>query len=304
MSFVLLSTLQVFLAAEPSVAVSLSRRTSVATGDANAVTSQVAKSLEGAGVPLLDSGETSRRLARVRQKDATLCAGKPACLKELLKSLEVPWLVLVSVAQVAGDKSLGLELFERESGTVVEVESVVLPSWKAISPDLLEAFAQRVWKRTGGAAEGAKAPDGTKTGEPVKNADAAKPGDATKPGDPVKTDATKPQDAPVATTLTPTDATVTDTLPPTKPSKSHATSWVLGGLGAAALVTAGVLLGLGLSSYASLSAGAPQPDGTVQSELTGAEAQARASSAGMQIGIGSGAAAVAVVLGTTAVIAW
>jgi hypothetical protein len=302
MSLVLLSSLQVLLAAAPSVAVTLSRRTAVSTADASAVTTQVAKALEGAGVPLLDAAETSRRLSRVRQKDATLCAGKPACLKELLKSLEVPWLVLVSVAQVAGDKSLGLELFERDSGTVVEVESVVLPSWKAISPDLLEAFAQRVEKRAG-PAEAPKVGDGTKPGDATKNGDPTKPGDATKP-DPTKPDATKPGDAPVATTLTPTEATATDTLPPAKPSKPHVTSWVLGGLGAAALVTAGVLLGLGLSSYASLSAGAPQPDGTVQSELTGAEAQARASSAGMQIGIGSGAAAVAVVLGTTAVIAW
>jgi hypothetical protein len=301
MSLVLLSTVHVLLAADPSVAVTLSRRTAVSTGDATAVMGQVSKSLETAGVPLLDSAETARRLARVRQKDATLCSGKPACLKELLKSLEVPWLVLVSVAQVAGDKSLGLELFERDTGTVVEVESVVLPSWKGISPDLLESFAQRVWKRAG-VHEAPKAGDATKA-DPTKTADATKNGDA-KAGDAAKPDATKAGDAPVATTLTPADATVTAPLAPEPKSKPHVTSWVLGGLGAAALVAAGVLLGLGLSSQASLSAGTAQPDGTIQSDLTGAEAQARAHAATVQLGVAGGAAATAILLGTTAVVAW
>jgi hypothetical protein len=214
----------------------------------------------------------------------------------------VPWLVLVSVAQVAGDKSLGLELFERDTGTVVEVESVVLPSWKGISPDLLEAFAQRVWKRVGAVHEAPKV-DPTKTSDATKTPDATKAGDP-KAGDAVKPDATKAGDAPVATTLTPTDVTATTALPPEPKSKPHVTSWVLGGLGVAALATAGVLLGMGLTSQASLSAGTAQPDGTIQSDLTGAEAQARAHAATVQLGVAGGAAATAIVLGTTAVVAW
>jgi hypothetical protein len=272
MGLVLLSTLPVLLAAEPSAAVVLSRRTAVSPGDAAAVTAQVVKALEAAQVPLLDGPETTRRLARVRQKDATLCAGKPACLEELLKQLEVPWLVLVSVAQVAGDKSLGLELFEAASGTVVEVESVVLPSWKAASPELLDGFAQRVLARV------VPPPQEKPQEKPVENVE--------------KPPEVKP-DAPVVTTLT-----------SEPPAKSHTASWVLGGTAVAALAAAGVLLAMGLSTARGLSAGSPQPDGTVRSDLTGSEAQARASAAGLQLGLAGGAAAAALGLGTAAILTW
>lgn len=275
MHLVLLSTLPVLLAAEPSTAVVLSRRTGVSPGDAAAVTAQVAKTLDAAQLPLLDGPETTRRLARVRQRDATLCAGKPACLKELLKQLEVPWLVLVSVAQVAGDKSLGLELFEGATGTVVDVESVVLPTWKAAGPELLDGFAQRVLARV--------AP-------PPKEKPAEKPPEV------------KP-DTPVVTTLTPTEPPP-DPLPPEPPAKSHAASWVLGGTAVAALAAAGALLAVGLSTANGLSAGTAQPDGTVRSDLTGAEAQAKASAAGTQLGIAGGAAAAALGLGTAALLTW
>lgn len=276
MPLVLLATLPVLLAAEPSTAVVLSRRTAVSAGDAAAVTAQVARTLDAAQLPLLDGPETTRRLARVRQKDATLCAGKPACLKELLKQLEVPWLVLVSVAQVAGDKSLGLELFDGASGTVVDVESLVVPTWKAAGPELLDGFAQRVRARV--------APPPPKE-TPVEKPPEVKP------------------DTPVATTLTPKEPPPSP-LPPEPPAKSHAASWVLGGTAVAALAAAGVLLAMGLSTANGLSAGAAQPDGTVRSDLTGAEAQAKASAAGTQLGIAGGAAAAALGLGTAALLTW
>jgi hypothetical protein len=279
MGLVLLSTLPVLLAAEPSAAVVLSRRTAVSPGDAAAVTAQVVKALEAAQVPLLDGPETTRRLARVRQKDATLCAGKPACLEELLKQLEVPWLVLVSVAQVAGDKSLGLELFEAASGTVVEVESVVLPSWNAASPELLDGFAQRVLARV------VPPPQEKPQEKTVEKPPEVKP------------------DAPVVTTLTPPEPPP-NPLPPEPPAKSHTASWVLGGTAVAALAAAGVLLAMGLSTAGGLSAGSPQPDGTVRSDLTGSEAQARASAAGLQLGLAGGAAAAALGLGTAAILTW
>lgn len=298
MSLVLLSALPALLAAQPSVVVLLARRTAVSAADANAVTAQVARALSAAQVPLLDAPETTRRLARVRQKDATLCGGKPACLKELEKALEVPWLVLVSVAQVAGDKSLAMELFDGTKGAVVEVESVVLPSWKAISPELLEAFAGKVVRHVPPPA----ADDATKPAE-GKPADASRPANGTSPSDATKPAEGRPADAPVATTLTPTEVQTTP-LPPEPPKQSHTASWVLGGVGVAALATAGVLLGLGLSSYGSLSAGAQQPDGTVQSDLTGDEALMRAQVAGMQLGFAGAAAGVALGLGTAAVLAW
>jgi hypothetical protein len=281
MHLVLLSTLPVVLAAEPSAAVVLSRRTAVSPGDAAAVTAQVVKALEAAQVPLLDGPETTRRLARVRQKDATLCAGKPACLEELLKQLEVPWLVLVSVAQVAGDKSLGLELFEAASGTVVEVESLVLPSWKAASPELLDGFAQRVLARV--------VPPPEKPAENVEKKVE-------------KTPEAKP-DAPLVTTLTPPEPPP-NPLPSEPPAKSHTASWVLGGTAVAALAAAGVLLAMGLSTARGLSAGSPQPDGTVRSDLTGSEAHAKASAAGVQLGLAGGAAAAALGLGTAAILTW
>ncbi|MEW6430160.1 MAG: hypothetical protein AB1730_01520 [Myxococcota bacterium] len=295
MTLVLVSTLPALLAADPSVAVLLSRRTAVSTSEAVAVTGQVTKALVAAQVPLLDGPETTRRLARVRQRDATLCAGKPPCLKELSRSLEVPWLVLVSVAQVAGDKSLGLELFDASAGSVAEVESLVLPTWKAVNPELLDAFAQRVLARTAPMPVGQPAdpkpndqPDGKAGGKTDEKA-----GDGT-PG--------APGDAPVATDLTPKE--VPPTLPPEAPSKSHAASWVLGGAGATALVAAGVLLGIGLSTQASVSAGDKRADGLVYSDLTGSQAQARAQAAGMQLGIAGAAAAAAIGLGTAAILSW
>lgn len=291
MILVLVSTLPVLLAADPSVAVLLSRRTAVSSSDAVAVTGQVTKALVAGQVPLLDGPETTRRLARVRQRDATLCAGKPACLKELSRPLEVPWLVLVSVAQVAGDKSLGLELFDASAGSVAEVESLVLPSWKAVNPELLDAFVQRVLARA--------APKPVeKPADPTPN---DKP-DGKPNGKPGDTTSGTPGDTPVATDLTPKD--VPPTLPPETPTKSHAASWVLGGAGAAALVAAGVLLGIGLSTQASVSAGDKRPDGLVYSELTGSQAQARAQAAGMQLGIAGGAAAAAIGLGTAAILTW
>jgi hypothetical protein len=291
MSVLVLSALPALVAAQPSAAVLLSRRTAVSAADANAVTLQVAQALETAQVPLLEGPEAARRLARVRQKDATLCGGKPACLKELLKALEVPWLVLVSVAQVAEDKSLAMELFDGTQGTVVEVESVVLSSWKAIGPDLLDAFARRVALRV--------SPPKPESTKPLQ---AEQPAEV-KPKMPFEVPAAKPADAPVATALAPVEVQAAP-VPPEPPKKSHAASWVLGGVGLAALATAGVLLGVGLSSWGSLSAGNRLPDGTVQSDLTGAEAQARASSASAQLAIAGGAAAVAVGLGVAAVLTW
>lgn len=290
MGLALVATLPLLLAADPSVSVTLGRRTSVGAADAAAVTGVVWKSLDAAAVPVLPAAETTQRLARVRQKDATRCNGKPACLKELLKALDVPWLVLVSVAQVAGDKSLSMELLDAASGTVVEVESLVLPSWKDVKPELLEPYATRVLARV------APPPPVVAT----KPAD-AKPGDG-KPADGKPADGT-PGDAPLATTLTPKDPPP-PALPPEVPAKSHAASWVLGGVGLAALAAAGVMLGLGLSSHASLSQGVAQPDGTVQSDLTGAQAQARASTATLQLGIAGGAAAAALGLGTAAILTW
>lgn len=295
MGFALLATLPVLLAADPSVSVTLSRRTSVGAADAAAVTGVVWKALESAAVPVLPAAETTQRLTRVRQKDATRCSGKPACLRELLKALDVPWLVLVSVAQVAGDKSLSMELLEASTGAVVEVESLVLPSWKDVKPELLEPYATRVLARV------APPPPLVATkpqdGQP---GDATKPVDATKPGQPGDA---KPGDAPLATTLTPKDQPP-PALPAEGPAKSHTTSWVLGGVGLAALAAAGVMLGLGLSTHGSLSQGVAQPDGTVQSDLTGAQAQARASTATLQLGLAGGAAAAALGLGTAAILTW
>jgi hypothetical protein len=114
----------------------------------------------------------------------------------------------------------------------------------------------------------------------------------------------KTADAPLTTSLVP-DNTVSQ-LPPEVPAapKSHAVSWVLGGVGVAALGAAVALFVVGASTQAAVNGGTAGPDGRVRSGLSGSQAQAAADSASVQLGLGGAAAAVGLGLGATAVVLW
>ncbi|MDP1828833.1 MAG: hypothetical protein Q8L48_36570 [Archangium sp.] len=263
-------------AAEPTTLVVLSRRVSVTPAEAQAVVSQATTLLLEAGAPLVEVAEAGQRLSKLGLKDATTCNGKPVCHAEFGKQLKVSWLILVSVSRVAGDRSLALELFEVAGRTVADRESFILPKGTALTRQPLEDFAGRLAARLAPAPVTAELP----------------------PDSQLKTD------TPVKPALTPGN-TVT-ALPPPLPTpepKGHAPSFILGGLGVAALGAAVALFVVGANTQAQVQ-GTAGADGRVRSTLTGSEAQAAAGAASLQLGLGGAAAAVGVGLGTTAVVLW
>jgi hypothetical protein len=259
--------LLLLLTADPTSAVVLARRTGVTQAESVAVTERVGQALLDQKVPgLLGLSETSARLAKVAMTDATMCNGKPACHAELARQLEVDWLVLVSVSQVAGEQSLAIELARGATGAVAENESLLLAQKGQVPMDTLQRFAERMTARLRGA----------------------------------------PADAPKVTTLTPTPGEPPPTLPPEpKPEgKSRAPTIVLGAAGVAALGAGVALLVSGLGARGRLSAGETGPDGLTYSGLTGAEAQALNESANVQFAIAGAAAAVGLGLGAAAIATW
>lgn len=258
--------LLLLLSADPTSAVMLARRTGVTQAEGVAVTERVAQALLDQRVPgLLGLSETSARLAKVAMTDATMCNGKPACHAELARQLEVDWLVLVSVSQVAGEQSLAIELARGATGAVAENESLLLAQKGQVPMDTLQRFAERMTARLRGA----------------------------------------PADAPKVTTLTPPLGEPPTLPPAPKPEgKSRAPTIVLGAAGVAALGAGVALLVSGLGTRGRLSAGETGPDGLTYSTLTGAEAQALNESANVQFAIAGAAAAVGLGLGAAAIATW
>lgn len=269
----LLPALLLSSAAEPSTLVVLSRRVSLTPAEAAAVVSQTTTLLAEAGAPVLAVAEANRLLAKLGLKDATTCGGKPACVTEFGKQLKVDWLVLVSVSRVAGDRSLAVELFDVGKGVVADRESLLLPKGTALTREPLEGFARRL---------------GALVAPPVAEVPPPK----------------KTADAPLKRSLAPDD--LVSPLPPQVPPapKGHAVSWVLGGVGVAALGAAVALFVMGASAQATVNGGVPGADGRVRSGLSGSQAQAAADSASVQLGLGGAAAAVGLGLGATAVVLW
>ena len=263
------------LSAEPSTLVVLSRKVSVPPAEAVAVVSQTTSLLLESGAPLIDAAEANRRLSRLGLKDATTCAGKPACAAEFGKQLKVDWLVLVSVSRVAGDRSLALELFDVAGKTIADRESLILPKGTALTREALDGFASRLKSRL--------LPPAPIADLPVEK---------------------KTSDAPLKTALTP-ETTVTQSPPPLPPAepKGHAVSWILGGTGVAALAAGVVLMVVAASTQAQVT-GTAGPDGRVRSTLSGSQAQAAAGTASVEVGVGAAAAAVGLGLGATAVVLW
>lgn len=214
---------------------------------------------------VLDFIESQRRLSTFGLGDGTTCGGKPECHAEVGRQLGVAWLVLVSVSQIAQDQSLALELFEVGKEKVHERDSVLLPQRGEVPAALLESFARRV-------AAHVSSPTG---------------------------------DAPLNTDLTPKDPGPGDgLLPVAPPTRSHAASFVLGGVALAAIGVGVGLLVNGLSLRGQVTSGTPGEDGWVRSELTGAEAAQRNDAASVNFGIAGAAGAVGLALGATAIATW
>lgn len=254
------------LTAEPNTATVLVRRTGVTPAEATALMRQVTQRLAVPG--LLEYAESQRKLSTFALKDGTTCGGKPDCHSELGRELEVGWLVLVSVSQIAQDQSLALELFNVGSAQVLERESVLLPRRGEVPAAMLEDFAARVSARVLPALV-----------EP------------------------KPVLIPEVNTLLRPLEVKQPVLPP-PPPKSHAGGIVLGAVAVAALGAGVGLLVNGLSTQAKVKQGVPGEDGRVLSELSGAQAKALNDSAGLQLGLAAGAGALGLALGVTAVVVW
>jgi hypothetical protein len=258
--------LLLLLTAEPNTATILVRRTAVSPAEATGLMSKVTQRLAVPG--LLEFNESQRRLSTFALKDGTTCGGKADCHAELGRQLEVGWLVLVSVSQIATDQSLALELFNVGTQEVLDRESLLLPKRGEVPAAMLDNFAARVSARVLPALV-----------EP------------------------KPLDVPVVTTLLRPVEVKQPVLPPPPPS-SHAGGIVLGA-GALAAIGAGVgLLVNGLGTLGRLTHGTPGEDGRLRSDLSSSQAKALNDSASLQLGLAGGAGALGLALGATAVIVW
>lgn len=268
------------LAAEPSVAVLVGRRTAVAQAEAQALAQSVSMELTAAKVLLtLDAGAASARLGRLGLKDSSFCGGKKACLVELGKQLAVEHVLVVSASQVGSDRSVALELWKVADGSVEEREGLLVPPGSSVPADLLAPFTAKLRARFPVAAP-------SPPPEPVKPPDA-----------PV---VTKPPE-PVALTPAPAPVVVAPATPP--PPPSHVTGLVLGGAGVVALAAGIVLVASGLAARGEATR-TELVDGTLRSPLTASEAQAKADAANLNLGLAGGAGALALGLGAAAVLTW
>ncbi len=254
------------LTAEPNTATILVRRTAVTPAEANALMQKVTQHLAVPG--LLEFSDSQRKLSTFALKDGTTCGGKPDCHAELGRQLQVGWLVLVSVSQIAQDQSLALELFNVGSEQVLERESLLLPKKGEVPTAMLDGFAARVSARVLPAVM-----------EPKK------------------------LDVPVVTTLLRPLETKQPVLPP-PPPRSHAGGIVLGAVALAAIGAGVGLLVNGLNTQAKVGQGTLGEEGRIRSTLTGSEANALNDSATLQLGLAAGAGALGLGLGVTAIVVW
>lgn len=269
------------LAAAPEgeqTVVLVGRRTAVTPAITKGLAADTYKLLDAEGVKLaMTNEEALKQLTRVSVKDSASCNGKKACLSELGRQLKVPWVVVLSIAAIEQELSIGLELVRVSDETVVETDSLLLPRKGKLDASQLSGFAQKVKARL-------NPPPPTPEVKDVKK-----------------------DDAPVATDLTPKKTQEPEPLlppPPPPPQRSHVPSFVLGGAGLASLIAGVTMVTLGAVSRGPLTQGTPGDDGRVRSTLSYPQAQAINASSGPLIIGGVGALAVGAGLGTAAVIAW
>ncbi len=250
----------------PTSVVVITRRAGVAPAEAQALANQVSTVLTQQQVPVaLAPDAVIQQLKKLGLPDAASCAGKRDCIVELGRQLKVTWVFSVSVARVEKDRSMSIELVNVDDGSTLEKDGLVLAAKAGVTAEGLAAFVAAVKKRL------------------------APP---------------PPVDAPVAVTTTPKPVEPPIDLPPPPPppvpERSHVGSFVLGGLGAGALIGAGVTLGLGLMKRAELT-------GSVMngvSTLPRSAATVINTDANTRFILSAALGAVAVALGTIAVILW
>lgn len=262
----LLSALVVSQTPTPTSVVVMTRRAGVSVADSQVLVNEVSTLLSQQGVPVtLAPDAASLQLKKLGLPDAASCAGKRDCIIELGRQLHVTWVFSVSVARVEKDRSMSVELVNVDDGATLEKDGFVLAAKADVTAEQLTTFVAAVKKRL------------------------APP---------------PPVDVPVVVVTTPKPVEPPVDLPPPPPppapERSHATSFVLGGLAAGALIGAGVTLGLGFMKRAELTS-------TITNGVSSrprSEAMLINTDANTRFFISAALGAVAVALGTIAVIVW
>lgn len=255
----------------PASAVVLTRRTGVSGAEGQALAGQVAAVLVQAQLPgVMPAEAVASQLKKLGLPDPSSCAGRKDCIIEVGKQLGVSWVYSVSVARVEKDRSVGLELVNVDDGATLERDAVLVPPKTPLAGDQLSGFIDRVKARL------------------------APP---------------KPPDAPVVVVTTPKPPPEPVVPPPPPPSpepppRSHVASFVLGGLGLAALAAGGVTLTLGLLERRGLQSAVMTVGDERLSSLTRAEATRRNDAANLQLILSSALGGLALALGTVALVVW
>jgi hypothetical protein len=264
-----------------TVAAVLARRTGVPAADASALLSQLAAAFAEAGLPMMAGGELELHLARLGLADGTPCKGKTSCLSELGRQLHVAWVVMISLSELEGERSVGLELLEVNTELILERDALLLSGRAKLTAELVEPFLARALKHTG--APGAPPAVVAARGE-LKTPGANPPQHLLPPPPP------PPSSGFVAL--------------PEPAARSHTRGALLAGAGGVLLAAGAVLLGVGLATNGRLSEGAPGSDGRLRSPLTAPQAQALAREATLELGFSGASALAGLGLGAAAVVTW
>lgn len=259
------------------VAVLVVRRTSITNDEARAYASAAVAALRAAGVAVEEPAESLRRLSVLGVDDPTVCAGRKVCVLELAKQLEVGAVVAISAAALQQERSVVLDAL-RLDGTSMAKDAAVLKAGAPLLPEQLMAVSR-----------------------------------ALAPLFPAKAAATEPpkKDAPVAalektTPVTPKPEAPASRVELTQPppaERSHAVSYVTGGLAVAAAVTS-VALGVVAFGARSQATSSMTVNGEQVSSLPASRAKELAGQANTLGAVAGGAAGVAVALGVVTVFTW
>jgi hypothetical protein len=257
-------------AAPPRAVVLVTRRTNLQAAEGQAILTQLHAALVSRGVTVSLTPEAATgQLKKLGFRDAATCSGRRECVMELGAQLGVEWVFSVSLAQVGKDRSIAVDLMRTSDAVVVEADAVVLAPGAQVTPELVAEFSERVKARW----RPAESPTLVLTPTPTPKEPSPLP----------------PPPAP----------------PAPEPPRSHLASYVLGGLGAAALVGAGLVLGAGLQQRERLlgTFSAAQEVGR-SSSLTFPQARSLNDQANLAFILSGVLTAVSAALGVVAVAVW
>lgn len=262
------------LADDPGTVVLVGRRTGLSQTESQVLAQTISTHLREARVPVrLDATAASTALGRMGLKDASACNGRKACLTELGRQLESPWVISLSLSRIDADLSIAVELVRVADGQVVEKDAMIIPVGAKPTADQFAAFATKA-----------------NTHFPAK-ADA--PRVEAPPPPPEKPDLVPPPPPPEV---------VSPVLPPPV-AKSRTTPIILGSAAVVAIGVGTALLISGLNTradaYTTLDDG-----GVLRSPYPASVVQQKASSGAVQLGVAGALGAVGLGLGTAAVLTW